>query len=62
MRVKTITYEELRSQPGYNNQRLGVQVELAEDDKPEDAFIKAKQFISAAFNGSFEEPYKQNPF
>lgn len=50
MQITTITYERLKSGPGFNNERVGISVILSETDDPDEAFRKAKAFVDSKLN------------
>lgn len=50
MRIKTVKWEELRSGPGYENQRAGVEIELGNGDDPAEAMVEAKKFVTRALS------------
>lgn len=45
MKVKTITVSFCRSDGHFGNERIELEVELADDDKPEEAYARAEAFI-----------------
>lgn len=45
MKARTITYERLKSLPGYNHEKIGITVELDDGDRAEDAVKFARNFV-----------------
>lgn len=47
MKCTKIYYEELRTVGSFNNKKIGIELELADGEKAEDAIRKAKLFVQA---------------
>lgn len=56
MKAKTIYYKELRTSGSYNNKEVGIELEIAEGEKAEEAFKKAKLFVQACLASDSVNP------
>ncbi len=51
MKVKTVSFERLKTDPGtYNNQKIGLVVEVEEKDDPEVVLQQLKKMVDNAFD------------
>ena len=71
MQVRLISYHRTIPTGSYANEKIGVEIELSEGDKPEEVFLQAKQLVEdfhvksmkeqEAMMGSYSSPM-QTPF
>ena len=59
MKLKNITYERLKSGPGFNNTKVGVTIDLEDGDDGKDGLEKAKVFVAMSL-GEFALPDEVN--
>ena len=55
MKLKRIYYERLKSGPGFNNTRVGVELELNDGDKVKDVLDKAKDLVALSLGENQRE-------
>ena len=61
MRTKTITYERVKS-CNFNNEKIGIVLEVEDDEKAEDVLEKAKQFVQKQFGEKVMTEVKDKDF
>ena len=54
MKVRTITYSRLKSLGNYENEKIEVTVEVAEDETPIEVLNEAKAFVKKQFGESLD--------
>lgn len=57
MKPKTITYSKVFSLGNYENEKIGIEIELGENENPIDALFEAKKYVekSHLFNQRYHE-------
>lgn len=57
MKAKQVTYERLKSE-GYSNEKIGVVIEVEENESEEEVFKKAKEIVAKQFGEEVKEFYR----
>jgi len=52
MKAEKIYFERTKSLPGYNNTKVGIQIQVEDGEKAIDVFKKAELFVAHALNES----------
>ena len=58
MKAKQITYEKVKS-CNFNNEKIGIILEVEENEKAEDVFEKAKLFVNKSFGEVVMVPVRE---
>jgi len=58
MKVKQITYEKVKS-CNFNNEKIGIVLEVEPNEKAEDVFKKAKMFVDKQFGEVVMVPLRE---
>lgn len=62
MKAQDIYFERTKSLPGYNNIKVGIQIQIQDGDRVMDVLRKAELFVAKALNDSPTQQQMQESF